>query len=82
MPAPEETVVHSKQYVNLHCKADSSPVLLLLNLALSVIFMISCTVLAFKTRHFPKNYNETKFIGITLYLSCVAWAGNELHLLN
>ena len=48
--------------------------ILVLNLALSVVFMILCTVLAFKTRHFPKNYNEAKYIGITLYLSCVAWA--------
>ena len=47
---------------------------MLLRLALSVVFMISCTVLAFKTRHFPKNYNEAKFIGITLYITCVAWA--------
>ena len=38
------------------------------------MFMISCTVLAFKTRHFPKNYNEAKYIGITLYITCVAWA--------
>lgn len=74
MPHPEETVLPSRLYVNLHCRADTSPILLLLNLALSVIFMISCTVLAFKTRHFPKNYNEAKYIGITLYLSCVAWA--------
>ena len=74
MPSPQETVVPNRMYVNLHCKADTSPILLLLNLALSVIFMISCTVLAFKTRHFPKNYNEAKYIGVTLYLSCVAWA--------
>ena len=72
MPSPVETVAPSNQYVNIHCKA--SPIILLLNLALSVIFMVLCTVLAFKTRHFPKNYNEAKHIGITLYLSCVAWA--------
>ena len=73
-PSPQETVAVNNLYVNLHCKADNSPILLLANLALSVIFMISCTVLAFKTRHFPKNYNEAKYIGVTLYLSCVTWA--------
>ena len=46
----------------------------MLNLSLSVVFMVLCTVLAFKTRRFPRNYNEAKYIGVTLYLSCVAWA--------
>ena len=35
--------------------------------------MVSSTVLAFKTRLFPKNYNESKYIAITLYVTCVAW---------
>ena len=64
----------SGEYIARHCSGDSSPILLFLNLSLSVIFMVSCTVLAFKTRHFPKNFNEAKFIGITLYITCVGWA--------
>ncbi|XP_057310619.1 metabotropic glutamate receptor 3-like [Hydractinia symbiolongicarpus] len=64
----------NKEYLTIHCRGDSSPVLLLLNVILSVLFMISCTVLAFKTRNFPKNYNEAKYIGITLYITCVAWS--------
>ena len=44
-----------------------------LNLVLRVIFVVSSTVLAFKTRHFPKNYNESKYIAIALYVMCVAW---------
>jgi len=74
MPEPEETVALAGTHVNVHCKAGDNPIILVLNLSLSVVFMILCTVLAFKTRRFPKNYNEAKFIGITLYLSCVAWA--------
>ncbi|XP_057309265.1 metabotropic glutamate receptor 3-like [Hydractinia symbiolongicarpus] len=73
MPAPSQ-VVSDKSLITLHCKGDTSSILLLLNLALSVIFMIACTILAFKTRHFPKNYNEAKFIGITLYITCVTWS--------
>ena len=71
-PMPE--VIVSGEYIARHCSGDSSPILLFLNLSLSVIFMVSCTVLAFKTRHFPKNFNEAKFIGITLYITCVGWA--------
>ena len=74
MPSPEFVLPSNREYIILTCKGESSPVLMLLNLLLSVIFMISSTVLAFKTRHFPKNYNESKYIGITLYITCVAWA--------
>ena len=71
-PMPE--VIVTGEYIARHCSGDSSPILLFLNLSLSVIFMVSCTVLAFKTRYFPKNFNEAKFIGITLYITCVGWA--------
>lgn len=74
VPSPVAKVSKDSMYITFHCKGDSSPILLLLNVALSVFFMISCTVLAFKTRHFPKYYNEAKFIGITLYITCVAWS--------
>ena len=74
MPAPDYVHSEMKQYITIHCRGDSSPILMLLNLVLSVLFMLFCTVLAFRTRHFPKNYNEAKFIGITLYITCVAWA--------
>ena len=47
---------------------------MLLNVILSVIFMVSSTVLAFKGRDFSKNYNEAKYIGITLYITCISWA--------
>ncbi|XP_066924695.1 metabotropic glutamate receptor 3-like [Clytia hemisphaerica] len=72
IPTPE--IIVTGEYVTSHCSGDASPILLFLNLSLSVIFMVSCTVLAFKTRHFPKNFNEAKFIGITLYITCVGWA--------
>ena len=74
MPSPEFVLPSNREYIILTCKGESSPALMLLNLLLSVIFMVSSTVLAFKTRHFPKNYNESKYIGITLYITCVAWA--------
>ena len=74
MPYPDAVVPRKQDYVILTCIGESSPILMLLNVTLSVIFMVSSTVLAFKTRHFPKNYNESKYIGITLYVTCVSWA--------
>ena len=74
MPKPVSVLPSNREYTILTCKGESRPILMVLNLVLSIIFMISSTVLAFKTRYFPKNYNESKSIGITLSVTCVAWA--------
>ena len=74
MPHPAPVLSRHRKHIILTCTGESSPLLMLLNLIISVIFMVSSTVLAFKTRHFPKNYNESKYIGITLYITCVSWA--------
>lgn len=42
-------------------------------LAYNVVLMFLCTVYAFLTRHFPKNFNEAMYIGVTMYLTCVVW---------
>ena len=73
-PDPDLVVTTDRSHIILKCKGDSSPILMGLNLAMSIVFMFSCTVLAFKTRHFPKNFNEAKDIGITLYVTCVIWS--------
>ena len=39
----------------------------------NAVLVIWCTFYAFRTRHFPKNFNESMYIGITLYLTCVVW---------
>ena len=60
------------EYVILHCGEDGTK--MVLNLMFSVVFMICCTWYAFKTRNFPKNYNESKYIGFTMYITCICWA--------
>ena len=39
----------------------------------NVVLLLSCTFYAFLTRHFPKNFNEAMYIGITMYLTCAVW---------
>ena len=73
-PAPDFIILPKREFITVQCTGDASAVSMLINLSLSVVFMIFCTILAFKTRHFPKNYNEAKFIGVTLYITCVIWA--------
>nr|XP_053651495.1 uncharacterized protein LOC128701648 [Cherax quadricarinatus] len=37
-------------------------------------FLIAmCTVYAIKTRNLPENFNEAKFIGFSMYTTCVIW---------
>ena len=74
MPNQIKIVSENHEYVMLYCKGDTNPLVMFLNFTLSFMFMISCTILAFKTRRFPKNYNEAKYIGITLYITCVVWS--------
>ena len=71
MPNSDFVLSRNRSYIIL---IESNPFLMFLNLVLSVIFMISSTVLAFKTRNMPKNYNESKYIGITFYVTCATWA--------
>ena len=42
-------------------------------LAYDVILMLLCTVYAFLSRQYPKNFNEAMHIGVTMYLTCVIW---------
>lgn len=32
-----------------------------------------CTLYAIKTRNLPENFNEAKFIGFTMYTTCIVW---------
>ncbi|KHJ44024.1 MIF4G domain protein [Trichuris suis] len=38
------------------------------------LFLVSmCTLYAIKTRNLPENFNEAKFIGFTMYTTCIVW---------
>lgn len=60
-----------KEHVILECSTDDFSVAI--NLCFNVILMFVSTVYAFQTRNFPRNFNEAKYIGITMYISCSVW---------
>ncbi|KAJ8389999.1 hypothetical protein AAFF_G00111600 [Aldrovandia affinis] len=60
-----------RQSVVLKCNVRDSS--LLLSLSYDVVLVVLCTVYAFKTRKCPENFNEAKFIGFTMYTTCIIW---------
>ncbi|GLD68822.1 metabotropic glutamate receptor 3-like protein [Lates japonicus] len=65
------TLPERRQTVILKCNVRDSS--MLLSLGYDVLLVILCTVYAFKTRKCPENFNEAKFIGFTMYTTCIIW---------
>ena len=38
-----------------------------------MVLITVCTIYAVKTRKVPENFNEAKFIGLTMYTTCIIW---------
>ncbi|XP_056137130.1 metabotropic glutamate receptor 3 [Lampris incognitus] len=65
------TLPERRQTVILKCNVRDSS--MLLSLGYDMLLVILCTVYAFKTRKCPENFNEAKFIGFTMYTTCIIW---------
>ncbi|XP_049577938.1 metabotropic glutamate receptor 3 [Syngnathus scovelli] len=65
------TLPERRQTVILKCNVRDAS--MLLSLSYDVLLVILCTVYAFKTRKCPENFNEAKFIGFTMYTTCIIW---------
>ncbi|KAK9406305.1 metabotropic glutamate receptor 3 [Crotalus adamanteus] len=72
IPGTRKDTEPDKRYiVTLKCNnRDSS---MLISLTYNVLLIMLCTVYAFKTRKCPENFNEAKFIGFTMYTTCIIW---------
>ena len=46
---------------------------ILVPLGFAIFLIVMCTWYAIKTRNLPENFNEAKFIGFTMYTTCVIW---------
>ncbi|KAF4532507.1 hypothetical protein B566_EDAN007622, partial [Ephemera danica] len=46
---------------------------LMMSLVYNMILILLCTLYAFKTRKIPENFNEAKYIGFTMYSTCIVW---------
>ena len=69
---PATEVISSSTSNELAC-ASSSVVNLIVALSYSLFLLILCTYFAFLTRKVPENFNEAKFINVTMYSTCLVW---------
>ncbi|KAK6319279.1 hypothetical protein J4Q44_G00104900 [Coregonus suidteri] len=67
----KEVSPERRDIVTLKCNSKDSS--MLMSLTYNCILIILCTVYAFKTRKCPENFNEAKFIGFTMYTTCIIW---------
>uniref|UniRef100_A0A4W3GH12 Metabotropic glutamate receptor 2 n=1 Tax=Callorhinchus milii TaxID=7868 RepID=A0A4W3GH12_CALMI len=67
----KETTPDKRDIVTLKCNTKESS--MLVSLTYNVVLIVLCTVYAFKTRKCPENFNEAKFIGFTMYTTCIIW---------
>jgi hypothetical protein len=42
-------------------------------LGYNMFLILLCTIYSIKTRNLPENFNEAKFIGLSMYTTCVIW---------
>lgn len=45
----------------------------MMSLVYNMFLILMCTLYAFKTRKIPENFNEAKYIGFTMYSTCIVW---------
>ena len=71
---PGDTLLHNGEITEKVC-TGSPYVGLPISLLYSLFLLTLTTFYAFLSREIPANFNEAKFIGITLYSVCVVWLG-------
>lgn len=57
--------------VILKCRVRDSS--FLISLMYNMLLICTCTLYAVKTRKIPENFNESKYIGFTMYTTCIIW---------
>ena len=70
-PKKEDYVYENKLFIYLICPI-SGPAMLI-PFSFVALLIIMCTLYAVKTRNLPDNFNEAKFIGFSMYVTCITW---------
>ena len=70
---PGTRILFSETLDQVILKCNITDVSLTVSLVYDMFLIVLCTVYAFKTRKIPENFNEAKFIGFTMYTTCIVW---------
>ncbi|XP_074651721.1 metabotropic glutamate receptor 5-like [Tubulanus polymorphus] len=70
-PADSMLQYPGKKRVRLVCNTTKMGIIV--PLGFDVILIALCTLYAIRTRNVPENFNEAKFIGFTMYTTCIIW---------
>lgn len=72
MEPPDSTLRYpAARKVTLVCNTSTLGIMAPLGFDFFLVAM--CTLYAIKTRNVPSNFNEAKFIGFTMYTTCIIW---------
>ncbi|XP_067205710.1 metabotropic glutamate receptor 8-like isoform X2 [Linepithema humile] len=69
---PDTTEIHPYPLsAVLTCRVSTFS--LMMSLVYNMFLILMCTLYAFKTRKIPEDFNEAKYIGFTMYSTCIVW---------
>lgn len=71
--APGTELRFSKDLIRARLCCNTSQRGNIIPLGFPIFLIAMCTIYAIKTRNLPHNFNEAKFIGFTMYTTCVLW---------
>ncbi|XP_013775002.1 metabotropic glutamate receptor 7-like [Limulus polyphemus] len=70
-PSLKQKTFPTGNFAVLQCGISSMS--MIVSLIYNMLLIVLCTVYAFKTRKIPENFNEAKYIGFTMYSTCIVW---------
>lgn len=70
---PRDTIVTYPRPSEARLQCFNNLLSVLLPLGYNMFLVVLCTLYAVRTRNLPENFNEAKFIGFSMYTTCVIW---------
>uniref|UniRef100_A0A1I8IF99 Reverse transcriptase n=1 Tax=Macrostomum lignano TaxID=282301 RepID=A0A1I8IF99_9PLAT len=68
-----DAVLDYRQKFRVRLVCNTTPTGVMAPLGFDGFLIVLCTLYAIRTRNLPENFNEAKFIGFTMYTTCVIW---------